>query len=92
MATNTQAFLIAAAVGTLFATTGCGSDDNNDGTASTTEAVRCQGINECKGLSECAGPKGENSCQGHNECKGMGWVTVDTEQACVDQGGMVLQG
>lgn len=91
MSMNAQGLFVAAAVGTLFATAGCASDDSNENTVTTKEAVHCLGINECKGLSECAGPKGENSCQGLNECKGMGWISVASEQDCADQGGTVLE-
>jgi uncharacterized membrane protein len=50
--------------------------------------VHCFGVNSCKGKSECMTPK--NSCKAMNECKGMGWVFSESEKACTDQGGKVL--
>jgi len=90
MQSTSRGLVIAAAVGTLLNVTGCGSDMSDDPTATSKEAVRCQGINECKGMSECAGGQGDNSCQGLNECKGHGWVTVDSAKECTDKGGSVL--
>jgi len=63
----------------------------SDETSSTTQAIKCEGINECKGTSECAGPDGANDCQGMNECKGEGWVSVETEEDCTGKGGTVLE-
>jgi uncharacterized membrane protein len=82
--------LIATAIAALFAASGCGASDD-ESAGQTSEGVKCQGINECKGTSECASKDG-NTCQGMNECKGQGWVTVDSEQSCTDQGGTVLAG
>jgi hypothetical protein len=68
------------------AASGCADESTSEGQ----QAVKCQGINECKGTSECAGPDGVNDCQGMNTCEGMGWVSVETEKDCTDQGGTVL--
>lgn len=75
------AFMLSAAT-----MTGCGEETDDTEVAS----VKCEGINECAGMGECAGPNGENDCQGNNECAGMGWVTVDSEQECEDEGGTVI--
>lgn len=50
--------------------------------------VHCLGINSCKGKSDCHTPK--NACKGMNACKAQGWLTVDSEKACTDAGGKVL--
>jgi hypothetical protein len=83
--------MIASAVCALLGNTACGGDDKTD-TGSQQQSVRCQGINECAGHGECSSPGGANACQGQNACKGQGWITVDSEQECTDQGGTVLQG
>jgi hypothetical protein len=41
-------------------------------------------------MSECAGPEGSNDCQGMNECAGMGWVTVESEEECTEEGGTII--
>ncbi|GAA4502012.1 hypothetical protein GCM10023095_26040 [Pseudaeromonas paramecii] len=51
--------------------------------------VKCMGINACKGQSKCQ--TAQNACAGQNACKGHGWLLVPSAQACVDQGGSVLE-
>jgi len=87
-----QGAKVASAVALLLGAVACGGDDGGDGeaTGSDMASVKCQGINDCMGTSECAGPDGSNDCQGMNDCKGQGWVSVDSEQACMDAGGEVI--
>ncbi len=76
---------IATAVALMITTAGCDqASEVEEGT------VKCQGLNECAGLSECAGADGENDCQGQNECAGQGWISVDSEDGCEEQGGTVI--
>jgi hypothetical protein len=56
--------------------------------AGTAGKVHCFGINSCKAKSDCHTPK--NSCKGLNACKSQGWLKVESEQACTDAGGKVL--
>ncbi len=84
-----QGVMVASAVALLLGTVGC-ADEESDELGSQSSAVKCQGINECAGTAECAGPDGSNDCQGMNECAGQGWVTVDSEEACTDEGGTVI--
>jgi hypothetical protein len=56
--------------------------------AATAGKVHCLGANSCKGKSDCNTPK--NACKGMNACKGKGWVFMDSEKACADAGGKVL--
>ncbi|MDH5673734.1 MAG: hypothetical protein OEZ06_16380 [Myxococcales bacterium] len=81
--------LVASAVALLLGAAGCTNDTTEVETSE--QALKCQGINECAGTSECAGPDGANDCQGMNECKGMGWVSVDSEVECTDQGGAIIE-
>jgi len=53
-----------------------------------TAKMHCLGINSCKGKSDCMTPK--NKCAGMNACKGQGWVFKETEKACLDEGGKVI--
>ncbi|MFY9629782.1 MAG: hypothetical protein WAK03_16755 [Methylocystis sp.] len=53
-----------------------------------TAKVHCLGVNSCKGKSDCMTPK--NSCAGMNACKGQGWIYKDSEKACQDEGGKVI--
>jgi hypothetical protein len=50
--------------------------------------VHCLGINSCKAKSDCHTPK--NACKGMNACKAQGWLNVESEKACTDAGGKVL--
>jgi len=50
--------------------------------------VHCLGANSCKGKTDCHTPK--NACKGMNACKGQGWVFTESEKACEDAGGKVL--
>ena len=84
----TKGALIASAVATLIATTGCSSDDEKDTTGTQADQVRCLGGNECAGMSECAGGPGGSECAGLNECMGQGWVYTDSADECSDKGGM----
>jgi uncharacterized membrane protein len=68
---------------------GCGMDSKDDDTSSQEAQLTCLGANECAGKSECAGGPGDNSCAGMNECKGMGWIYVESEKACTDEGGTI---
>ena len=45
--------------------------------------VKCYGANACKGQAECK--TSMNDCKGHNACKGKGFITTDSEKACVEQ-------
>ena len=83
-----QGALVASAVALLLGSAACAGDEEDTGADQA--AVKCQGINECAGTSECAGPDGANDCQGMNECAGQGWVSVDSEAECTDQGGNVI--
>lgn len=88
---NQKNILLASTVAGLLLT-GCGSSED---TASKTQSVKCQGINECKGLGECAGKNTDGTshdCQGKGSCKGQGWVTVPDAKTCTDKGGKVLGG
>lgn len=82
MNSKTASILLA----TLLLNNAC-SDSN---TETSREAIKCQGINSCKGTGECSSPDGANDCQGQNECAGQGWISVGSEQECVDQGGTML--
>ena len=33
---------------------------------------------------------GANSCKAMNACKGQGWIFVESEKACADAGGKVM--
>jgi hypothetical protein len=48
-----------------------------------TVKVKCYGANACKGQAECK--TSMNECKGHNACKGKGFVTTDSEKACIDK-------
>lgn len=56
--------------------------------AATTAKVHCLGTNSCKGKSDCHTPK--NACKGMNACKAQGWVFKESEKACEEAGGKVL--
>ena len=56
--------------------------------AATPAKVHCLGANSCKAKSDCMTPK--NSCKGMNACKGQGWIFVESEKACADAGGKVM--
>jgi hypothetical protein len=53
--------------------------------------VKCAGINSCKGTGACAAADGSHDCAGHNECKGKGWIYVESEEECEEQGGTVVK-
>lgn len=50
--------------------------------------VHCLGANSCKGKSDCHSPK--NACKGKNACKAQGWIYTESNKACEDAGGKVL--
>ena len=54
----------------------------------STDQVKCSGVNACKGMSECA--TAASSCKGHNSCKGQGWMNM-TKTDCDAKGGAVMQ-
>jgi hypothetical protein len=56
--------------------------------AATAGKIHCLGANSCKGKSDCHTPK--NACKGMNACKAQGWVFKETEKACEEAGGKVL--
>lgn len=56
--------------------------------AATPAKVHCLGANSCKAKSDCMTPK--NSCKAMNACKGQGWIFVESEKACADAGGKVM--
>ena len=45
--------------------------------------VKCYGANACKGQAECK--TSMNDCKGHNACKGKGFVTTESEKACIEK-------
>ncbi len=55
------------------------------------EEVKCVGINSCSGKGECAAADGSHDCGGKTSCKGKGWVSVDSDKECTDQGGTVVE-
>ena len=86
-----QKTVVASAVALLLGTVGCAAETADEGDVGmSSQGLKCQGLNECKGMSECAGADGANECQGMNECKGMGWVSVESEAECTDQGGTII--
>jgi hypothetical protein len=90
-----QFSILASAVASLFAVSGCSSDAApvpSKGTATQAQTVKCEGINTCKGTSECKSSDGKSACQGQNECKGQGWVTQPSAAECVANGGKVYTG
>ncbi len=80
---------LSTSVALLLLTVG-GACDSEDDSNTEERSVKCSGINECEGTSECAGPSGENDCQGMNSCAGMGWITVESEEACTSAGGEIV--
>lgn len=78
--------LLAASVAGILAVTGMVSS----GTVYAEDGVACAGINACKGQGACGG-KG-HGCAGMNACKGEGWIMVENEAACTEQGGEVVPG
>jgi hypothetical protein len=76
--------ILAAAVGTLFATATFADDKAADGHEGT---VKCAGANACKGQSVCK--TADNACKGQNSCKGKGWIHTKTDKECTDKGGKV---
>jgi hypothetical protein len=47
--------------------------------------IKCYGANACKGTGACGGTG--HACGGENACKGQGFVTVDSEEACLKMEG-----
>jgi uncharacterized membrane protein len=56
--------------------------------AATPGKVHCFGVNSCRAKSDCHTPK--NACKGMNACKARGWLNVESEKACTDAGGKIL--
>jgi hypothetical protein len=81
-------FVLAAAVGALFATSAFAAADTNAQAAD--QGVKCTGANACKGQSACK--TGTNACKGQNNCKGTGMIMTATEKECTDKGGKVEKG
>lgn len=85
---------LASMVAALFAT-GCGGTTNNTNDAgSTSQTVKCAGVNSCAGQGACAGTLGDggmHDCAGKNECAGQGWIEVASSQECTTKGGTVVQ-
>ena len=80
--------MVATAVAAMFGAVGCGgSDDENTGAEQQAQEIKCEGGNECAGTSECKSAGG-NECKGTNSCAGQGWIYTDSEQECIDLGGM----
>jgi len=71
---------VATAAAMLFAA-GSGAAIAADSSGSV--KVKCYGANACKGQTECK--TSMNECKGHNACKGKGFVTLDSEKACVER-------
>jgi uncharacterized membrane protein len=78
--------VIAAAVGSLFASGAAQAKEKEKKASSST--VKCAGINECKGQSGCHGAN--NACKGQNGCKGQGTTEVKSEKDCTGKGGKVV--
>ena len=78
--------VIAAAVGSLFASGAAQAKDKEKKAASS--VVKCTGVNECKGHGSCA--SASNACKGQNGCKGQGVTEMKTEKDCAEKGGKVL--
>ena len=72
---------IALAVSALLAASACGGTAG-ESSATTTEAIKCEGGNACSGLSECATQDGKSACTGENACKGTGYVYTQTQEQC----------
>jgi uncharacterized membrane protein len=78
--------VIAAAVGSLFASGAAQAKEKEKKASSST--VRCAGVNECKGQGACH--SASNACKGQNGCKGQGSTDMKSEKACTDKGGKVV--
>jgi len=87
-----QGTTVASAVALMLGTAaGCSNEmASEEEVNANAQGLKCQGINECAAMSECAGAEGTNDCQGMNECAGMGWVTVESEEACTSEGGTII--
>jgi uncharacterized membrane protein len=71
---------VATAAAMLFAAgTGAAIAADNSGAVK----IKCYGANACKGQAECK--TSMNECKGHNACKGKGFITTDSEKACVER-------
>ncbi len=80
---NKKQMLLAASVAGLLAVTS--GAFMLSAPAFAADDVHCYGVNACKGQGACKGAK--NACAGKNACKGMGFVNVDSKDACLSQGG-----
>ncbi len=80
---NKKKMLVAASVAGLMALSGFAAS----GTVFAAD-VACSGVNACKGTGACGGTG--HGCAGKNACKGQGWVNVESEAACTEQGGTVV--
>jgi len=78
--------VIAAAVGSLFASGAAQAKEKEQKASST--VVKCAGVNECKGQGSCH--SASNACKGQNGCKGQGTSEMKSEKACTDKGGKVV--
>lgn len=79
----TKGLMIAGAAAMLFTAGGCG-DEDDPGTSSQNQIVKCEGVNDCAGKGACAGAG--HDCAGKNSCKGKGYVEI-TRGECTQQGG-----
>jgi uncharacterized membrane protein len=78
--------VIAAAVGSLFASGAAQAKEKEKKASSST--VKCAGVNECKGQGSCH--SASNACKGQNGCKGQGTTEVKSDKECTDKGGKVV--
>ncbi len=81
-ANKKQVLLAASVAGLLAMTSGAFM---SSAPAFAADDVHCYGVNACKGKGACKGS--QNACAGKNACKGMGFVNVDSKDACMSQGG-----
>ena len=94
MKMNAKGTLMAMGIAGLFlAATACPKDsttkktDGGEGEMTSSEMVKCTGVNECKGKGACGNEA--HSCAGKNECKGKGWIKI-SKSDCETKGGEVL--
>lgn len=82
---KTTGVLLAATAAAMFSVVNVAHAAEN---TTSTDQVKCSGVNACKGISECA--TAASSCKGHNSCKGQGWMHM-TKTDCDAKGGTVME-
>ena len=88
MTTPVKGTVIASLVAGIF---GCAGETQNtppQPSGTTSNTVKCVGINKCSGQGQCGGLDG-NTCAGSNKCSGKGWIKVSAEE-CSSKGGKPL--